>query len=84
MVHDFPFPPLIKSYKIINQQGSWDGDLRVPLKKHAFFSGYFSTNCVRQVPFTPLKVFNLRSSSGKSPENQSFNGKIIWVWVKTY
>ena len=32
MFHDFPNPPSIKSYKIINQQGSWDGDLQVPLK----------------------------------------------------
>merc|ERR1712127_933035 len=29
--------------------------------KYAFFSGYFSTNSVRTVPFVPLKVFNLRS-----------------------
>merc|ERR1719284_1451854 len=29
--------------------------------KYAFFSGNFSTNCVRVVPFVPLKVFSLRS-----------------------
>merc|ERR1719361_1336424 len=29
--------------------------------KYAFFSGYFSTNCVRHLPFSPLKVFSLRS-----------------------
>merc|ERR1719221_2116470 len=29
--------------------------------KYAFFSGYFSTNCVSVLPFVPLNVFNLRS-----------------------
>merc|ERR1719230_1586167 len=29
--------------------------------KYDFLSGYFSTNCVKQRPFVPLKVFNLRS-----------------------
>mmetsp|Transcript_21142 Transcript_21142/g.65987 ORF Transcript_21142/g.65987 Transcript_21142/m.65987 type:complete len:233 (-) Transcript_21142:898-1596(-) len=29
--------------------------------KYAFFSGYFSTNCVSVWPFSPLKVFSLRS-----------------------
>merc|ERR1719507_9648 len=29
--------------------------------KYAFFSGNFSTNIVRHLPFSPLKVFNLRS-----------------------
>merc|ERR1719382_2364003 len=29
--------------------------------KYAFFSGYFSTNCERHLPLSPLKVFNLRS-----------------------
>merc|ERR1719335_1308609 len=29
--------------------------------KYAFFSGYFSTNWLRVLPFSPLKVFSLRS-----------------------
>ena len=29
--------------------------------KYAFFSGYFSTNMVRVLPFTPLKVFSFQS-----------------------
>merc|ERR1740138_1598905 len=29
--------------------------------KYDFFSGYFSTNCVRVLPFSPLNVLSLRS-----------------------
>mmetsp|Transcript_39412 Transcript_39412/g.91021 ORF Transcript_39412/g.91021 Transcript_39412/m.91021 type:complete len:230 (+) Transcript_39412:1026-1715(+) len=29
--------------------------------KYAFFSGYFSTNCVKVCPFVPLNVFNFLS-----------------------
>merc|ERR1719502_534518 len=29
--------------------------------KYAFFSGYFSTNWLRHLPFSPLKVFSFRS-----------------------
>merc|ERR1719282_1795609 len=29
--------------------------------KYAFFSGYLSTNMVKVLPFSPLKVLNLRS-----------------------
>merc|ERR1712151_149990 len=29
--------------------------------KYDFFSGYFSTNCVKALPFSPLNVFSLRS-----------------------
>ena len=40
----------------------------LPTKRHmkysvgvSFFSGYFSTNIVRVLPFTPLKVFSFQS-----------------------
>merc|ERR1719181_1558583 len=43
--------------------GSGKVNLMVSLlsSKYAFFSGNFSTNAVRQLPFTPLKVLNFRS-----------------------
>ena len=59
MFHDVP-NPLIKTNRFNRGYGGHPFP-SFPLLM-AFFSGYFSTNCVKQVPLTPLKVFNLRSS----------------------